>query len=271
MTKTSGLKRSGHEQYYTQQDVANQCVKEVDTIFKLESFDCITEPSAGTGAFLSPLKEYNLKKVLAYDIDPKEETIIKADFLQTNIQPGKILVIGNPPFGRQASLAKQFIKHSCKFAEVIAFILPRSFKKTSMSSAFMVNFHKVFEKVLDPNSFVYETKEYAVPCVFQIWEKKNHNREMPQKVVENDKYKVIKKADTPNVAFRRVGVYAGKFTFENFDDLSPESHYFIKTKLHITEDIRNKLASIEWQTDNTTGPKSISKQELIQELNDILP
>ena len=42
--------------------------------------------------------------------------------------------IGNPPFGRQSSLAKKFIKHicSCDKTKTIAFILPKSFKKDSL-------------------------------------------------------------------------------------------------------------------------------------------
>jgi predicted RNA methylase len=268
--KTTGLKRNNNEAYYTQHAVAKACVEEVDKLYKLNTFDLTIEPSAGDGVFLKILNDYRIKQVISYDIDPKEESIIKADFLKQQFQQGNTLVIGNPPFGRQASLAKKFIKHCCQFARVIAFILPRSFKKTSMISSFASVFHQVFEKELDQNSFIYETKEYSVPCVFQIWERRDYNRELPGKIFENDQYKVVKKNELPNIAFRRVGVYAGKFVFDNFEALSAESHYFIKTNILITNELRNNLTSIEWQTDNTTGPKSISKQELIQKLNTLL-
>lgn len=264
--KTTGLKRNNNEQYYTKENLANTLVNKVDEICSLNSFDYILEPSAGKGAFLTPLQ--NFENILAYDIDPKHPSIIKADFLKQQFNTNKrYLVIGNPPFGRQSSLAKQFIKHSCEFAEVIAFILPRSFKKFSMQKCFRLNFHKIYEEELEHNSFVYETKEYSVPCVFQIWNKKDFYREILEKVFENNTYKIVKKTNNPDFAFRRVGVYAGKFLFEKLDILSSESHYFIKVETPIETQTIVELKLIEWDTDNTTGPKSISKQELITQLN----
>jgi predicted RNA methylase len=269
MSKTTGLKRNNNEQYYTKQDIANKCVKDTSALYNLQSFTSIIEPSAGTGAFLIPLQQYTYK-LLAYDIDPKATSILKADYLTIDIEPDNILVIGNPPFGRQSSLAKQFVKHSCKFARVIAFILPRSFKKSSMYNAFSIDFHKVYECELPENSFIYLEGEYNVPCVFQIWERRKYNRSPQQKYIENGCYTIVKKYDNPNVSFRRVGVNAGNFTFDNFDALSIESHYFIKSRNVISNNLREQMGNIKWDTDNTTGPKSISKQELIQELNKIL-
>jgi len=49
--------------------------------------------------------------------------------------------------------------------------------------------------------------------------------------------------------------------------LSLESHYFIKVETLIETQTIVKLKLIEWDTNNTTGPKSISKQELITQLN----
>jgi predicted RNA methylase len=268
MLKTTGLKRDNNEQYYTRQDIANECVKDTHALYKLESFTSIIEPSAGTGAFLIPLQQYTYK-LLAYDIDPKATSILKQDYLATEIEQDNILVIGNPPFGRQSSLAKQFIKHSCKFARVIAFILPRSFKKSSMYNAFTIDFHNVYERELPQNSFIYLEQKYNVPCIFQIWERKKYNRSPQPKYIANELYTIVKKCNNPNVSFRRVGVNAGKFTFNNFDALSIESHYFIKSKNVISDTLQKQMENIKWDTDNTTGPKSISKQELIQELNKI--
>jgi len=67
--KTTGLKRNNNEQYYTKENLANTLVNKVDEICSLNSFDYILEPSAGTGAFLTPLQ--NFENIIAYDIDPK--------------------------------------------------------------------------------------------------------------------------------------------------------------------------------------------------------
>ena len=48
----------------------------------------------------------------------------------------KMHIIGNPPFGRQSSLAIKFIKKSCEFCDSISFILPKSFKKDSLKKHF---------------------------------------------------------------------------------------------------------------------------------------
>ena len=55
--------------------------------------------------------------------------------LKNNLNSRKIHVIGNPPFGRQSSLAIKFIKKSCSFSDTISFILPKSFKKDSMKKS----------------------------------------------------------------------------------------------------------------------------------------
>jgi hypothetical protein len=65
-----------------------------------------------------------------------------------------------------------------------------------------------------------------------------------------------------------VGVYAGKI-FTEIEDKSIQSHYFIKLEQN-NDDFMKKYNTIEWKHDNTVGPKSISKQELIKELNKII-
>ena len=76
-------------------------------------------------------------------------------------------------------------------------------------------------------------------------------------------YSFIKKEEHPDISFRRVGVYAGKIDTETADK-SIQSHYFIKftNDKSITDNI-NKLSTITYDFNNTVGPKSISKQELI--------
>lgn len=169
----TGLKRSNKEQYFTKQKVSKELIHILNEFHPINKFDIIIEPSAGSGSFLKELNNFETKKIISYDIEPKYKNIIKQDYLELDLKYKNCLVIGNPPFGRQSGLAKKFIKKSCNFCDVIAFILPKSFKKKSMYNCFDLYFHKVFEKDLELNSFEFESKEYSVPCVFQIWKKRN--------------------------------------------------------------------------------------------------
>jgi hypothetical protein len=92
----------------------------------------------------------------------------------------------------------------------------------------------------------------------------------PIKLVPNNKYKFVKKDEEYDITFRRVGVYAGKIAHIVGNE-AKQSHYFIKFNVELTPELFEDLSNIEFASkDNTVGPKSISKQELIEEFNKIL-
>lgn len=99
--------------------------------------------------------------------------------------------------------------------------------------------------------------------------KKDHNRLVAEKLVPTHFLFVDKDSD-PDISFRRVGVNAGKID-NNISDKSVQSHYFIKfTNGKSVEENVDKLKNIHFDFNNTVGPKSISKQELIKEFIRIL-
>jgi 4-hydroxy-3-methylbut-2-en-1-yl diphosphate synthase IspG/GcpE len=161
-------------------------------------------------------------------------------------------------------MAIKFIKKSCEFCDTISFILPKSFKKDSLKKSFSLFFHLIFEIDLPDKSFLVDKIEYNVPCIFQIWEKKDFNRIVNEKL-EPLNFMFVKKTENPDISFQRIGVNAGTID-KNIDKKSIESHYFIKS---ITDNI-NKLSSINYDFNNTVGSKSISKQELIFKFNPLL-
>jgi hypothetical protein len=122
---------------------------------------------------------------------------------------------------------------------------------------------------LPDKSFLVDGVEHDVPCVFQIWEKKTHNRVVLEKL-EPTNFIFVEKTDNPDISFRRVGVNAGTID-TNIDEKSIQSHYFIKftNKKNIQENIQ-QLSKITYDFNNTVGPKSISKQELIFKFNPLL-
>ena len=266
-----GLTRNTIDKYYTKPTIVEKCINMTVEHLSITCDDFIIEPSAGNGSFIDGIKQLTTNH-LFYDLEPEHDEIIKQDYLlfdcDTTIQTpyNKIHVIGNPPFGRQSSLAIKFIKKSCEFCHSISFILPKSFKKESMKKSFPINYHLILEYDIPDNSFLVDNKEHNVPCVFQIWKKKDVNRAITPKMVPN-KYNFVTKNENPDISFRRVGVNAGRISKDI--DKSDQSHYFIKFDEKISDDIYNKLSTIQFDCkNNTVGPKSISKQELIPIYNE---
>lgn len=273
--QNTGLKRDTKDKYYTRDFIVEQCMYIIKNTIDIDfNDDLIIEPSAGNGAFIKPITEMCSNHVF-YDIDPAHDKIIQQDFLELSVTKGiyrNIHVIGNPPFGRQSSLAMRFIRHASTFANTISFILPKSFKKQSMMERVPNYFHLMFEVDLPKNSFSVEGKTHDVPCVFQIWVKCVIPRLEEEKQKPNG-YEFVKKTEPHHISFRRVGVNAGDITF--FPDTqikSPQSHYFIRFSpdLNLTMNMTSIPSHMNFEHDNTVGPKSISKQECIKEMNRVI-
>jgi len=269
--QTTGLKRKPIDKFYTSPNIVDECMKLIKQKINIQETDICIEPSAGNGSFINNIKSL-FKHYIFYDLEPENDEIIKQDYLEYDYNTimkepdSKIHAIGNPPFGRQSSLAIKFIKKSCEYCDSISFILPKSFKKDSLKKTFSLNFHLIYEYDLPKNSFIIDKKTHDVPCVFQIWIKKNTDRVVPEKLIPN-KYKFVKKDEYHDISFRRVGVNAGDIDKET-EIKSIQSHYFIKFDIELTDVLFNKLKNIEYNCkNNTCGPKSISKQELIEEFN----
>lgn len=261
---TGKFRTNEKDQFYTSQSVAKACI---ESVLKELPYTCSAlwiEPSAGSGAFLKELPAGI--RSLGIDVDPKGAGILQGDFLAWDppAQPLMKVYFGNPPFGRQGSLARKFLAHAGKSAQVMAFILPRSFTKPSMQTSIPRLFHLVHEKELEKNSFLVNDKPYDVPCVFQIWERRSRLRVLEEKV-EPSGYEYVKGEDW-DLAIRRVGGLAGRaFLKDDEAFLSPQSHYFIKFDPVLSEeklvDIQKKLCSHEFPS-NTTGPRSLSQSEI---------
>jgi hypothetical protein len=243
------------DRFYTTDIIAKKCVEYLD----LKQYDKIIEPSAGSGAFVRALDN----KCEAYDIDPEVPWEIK-DFLTSWYFGDKILIVGNPPFGKQSSLAIKFINHAANFADTIAFILPNSFSKESIIKK--LNYSLIIEQVIElpKNSFLLNGEKYDVPCSFYIFKKlKNGSRPLPQKETTY-LFNFINKEQGPDFSVRRVGVYAGKPSLNI--DCSKSSNYFIKS--NIKKEILFDLFKIPFkEIKYSVGPASLSKNEIIREIN----
>lgn len=266
----TGLNRDTTDAFYTVPSVALMCIQYFNEHIKPSSHDVLIEPSAGSGSFSTQIQP-NFRHLYSFDLYPQSPFVISQDFLkiketsffQEIVSKNRpIHIIGNPPFGRQAATARSFIRLCSEFATSISFILPKSFKKQSFQKAFPLCFSLLFQIDLPDPSFTINDNIYSVPCVFQIWKKMPYDRivELPQ---EPQGFVFCKKEDSPDIAIRRVGVYAGKLLEDNLQQLSGQSHYFIKMEGLTQKQFKKKFGKIAFEHDNTVGPRSISKQEII--------
>lgn len=273
MQDTGKFRENSKDQFYTKPAVAAECVRAIlEHLGESASEYLWIEPSAGAGAFLVSLPP--ALEHIGLDIEPHGEGIVAANFLEWTLPPlppgKKVCCFGNPPFGRQSSLAKAFIRRAAEFSDVIAFILPRSFVKPSMSGAFPLQFHCVHTHDVPPNSFSVNGADYDVPCVFQIWQLGDEDRTIEAKVLPVGFAYVKSDYD---LAFRRVGVFAGrcfKRSESEKEKYSAQSHYFLK--FEGTVDIDALIEGInahEFPT-NTVGPRSLSKSEANRVINQLL-
>ena len=77
------------DQFYTPFVTAKKCIALIPNIAQ---YDLIIEPSAGTGSFSTQISD-----CLAYDIDPKHESIIEKNFLTLKIEQkfNHLLIVGS--------------------------------------------------------------------------------------------------------------------------------------------------------------------------------
>jgi len=235
------------DKFYTDPQIADLCAS---TFYKyVDSNSVVVEPAAGAGAFAPYVTKM-------YDILPEGPGIEQADFLSLSIEDKYFL--GNPPFGKNSSLAKKFFNHAAKGKGIIGFILPRTFRKVSIQNALDLHFHLIEDVLLPEKSFTLDGKPYSVPCVFQVWK---YLAEPRQKITLPTTHKNFSfvTAETADFSIRRVGGSAGKVNEHN--NYAAASNYFIKGE------VKEEFMSLEQEfrdaAKNTAGNPSLSKGELI--------
>ena len=263
-TKSRGRK-STSDKFYTKPEIALRCIEFVG----LEGFDQIIEPSAGSGSFSKQIPGCQ-----AYDLYPEDASVQRQDwfdYVQERDPSKRVLVIGNPPFGQQNTLAVAFINQAARFADVIAFILPISFKKYSVQNRLDKHLHRAKELILPVNSFTLDGVDYNVASVFQVWEWREEKRLSAPRKMTSPHFHFVGKDDNPDCRVQRVGGNAGVPS----KDLSKAaaSNYFIKIDMGISvDDFMTYVQTLVFPgRDFGVGPRTISKDEFVRVFEDNLP
>jgi hypothetical protein len=253
--------------------VAEKYIAALGQRYTWESWDLVVEPSAGNGSFLVRLPT---RKRVGIDVAPENDEIIKGDFLAYVPPPGarNILVVGNPPFGRVSSLAVKFFNHAADWATVIAFIVPRTFRRISVQNKLASHFQLEFDDSIPakPNAFA---PPIAAKCCFQIWARTAAPRKTITLSTKHADWdflplgpKDARDQPTPpsgaDFALRAYGGRCGEIMTAGLERLRPKSWHWIKARLDGAT-LRARFERLDYSLSlDTARQNSIGRGELVR-------
>ena len=229
--KLGNRRVTGKEQFYTPQDLADRLMAEVSRLIPDLNSRTLIEPAGGTGAFIEAAKRAGLLEVLSYDIEPKHPAVKKGDFLNAVLVASDAITISNPPFGRNNSLSIPFFNKAADHSEYICFIVPRSWRKWSVTNRLDRRFHLLADQdiqidYVDDSGDKISAKNNLATC-FQIWQRQEVRR--PKLSVRD--MGLIEKTDPENadVALTVFGFGCGK-VLTDFERKPNSTRMFLKLR-----------------------------------------
>lgn len=273
------VRKEGLDKFYTLPLCSKKCIDKVSELYTISNFDIIIEPSAGNGSFLNQIPSNNK---IGIDISPEHSDIIRLDFFDYSppLDMKNILVIGNPPFGRVSSLAIKFFNHAAKWANVIAFIIPRTFRRVSVQNKLNSLFHLVYDEEI-PNKPCCFSPPMMVKCCFQIWEKQAIRRRIVQLSTKHNDWDFLpfgpideKGQPTPpqgaDFAIRAYGGRIGEIKLNNLSNLRPKSWHWIKVNIEKKE-LVSRFNKLDYSNScNTARQNSLGRGELVKLYTDFI-
>lgn len=196
------------DKYYTPKDLAKRLIEKTFEVIGKENITEIVEPSAGDGSFSK-----QIDNCIAYDIAPEDDSIIKQDFLELELEYKKgRLFIGNPPFGginknrkNNTSYYKKFINKSLKIGDFCAFILPAT--QYNISNRYKL----IYSEYLGEICF---SKNKLVNCCFNIYLREEIKNEiyLPNNIKVYEQYRVNHKIIPNSIRICGFGNSVGRLT-----------------------------------------------------------
>ena len=265
------------DKFYTIPSYSKKCIEKVEEIYgDYSQWHLVIEPSAGNGSFLQQIPT---QRKVGMDVEPEGENIMKQsffDYVPKGQSETRILVIGNPPFGRVCSMAIKFFNHAADWADVIAFIVPRTFRKISVQNKLNTLFHLIYDEEI-PTSPCHFNPKMMAKCCFQVWEKKIQLRPLILLPTFHEHWQFLGFGPKDQVgqptppegadfAIRAYGGKIGEVRKENLHLLRPKSWHWIKVnKEKIDKDtLINKLKCLEYSESlNTARQNSMGRAELV--------
>ncbi len=132
--KLGNTRVTGKEQYYTPIHVADEILDNLEQLIGSLKKRTVLEPAGGTGSFITAAQNHGVTQFISFDIEPHHPLVTKGDFLTKRLSEPGLVTVSNPPFGRNNALSIPFFNHAAAASDVIAFIVPRSWRKWSVQN-----------------------------------------------------------------------------------------------------------------------------------------
>lgn len=259
------------DKYYTSPELAEYCIKKTREVIGEGNITEYIEPSAGGGVFLNYLD----KPYLAYDIEPEDDRVEKADWLEISLDYKKgRCIIGNPPFGNRNTLIVKFYKQAIQMCDYISFILPLSQLDNSNQ---LYHFDLIYSEDLGiqnysgrklhcclniykrPANGINEKKTYKLKCL-----KIEENRRTSHQI------KDIKDFDIGLCTFGtgiigRIPEYVGQYAKEMYFKICDDVY---------REDILKILKTTDWEREvcnGTSGQQNLTQWQVCKYLKEQIP
>ena len=178
---------TGKEQFYTPIALAHTLVSNVESVLGSLQGKTVLEPAGGTGSFVEAALSKGVKEVISFDIEPLHEKVLLGSFLDKELTQQNLITISNPPFGRNNALSIPFFNHAARVSDAICFIVPRSWRKWSVTNRLDLNFELVSDQdididYVDSSGELISDKSRLTTC-FQIWKRTTTPR-VPVKITD---------------------------------------------------------------------------------------
>lgn len=220
---------TGKEQFYTPITLAHTLVEKVEAVLGSLEGKSVLEPAGGTGSFVEAAFAKGAEEVISFDIEPLHEKVILGSFLEQELTQQNLMTISNPPFGRNNSLSIPFFNHAARVSDAICFIVPRSWRKWSVTNRLDLNFELVSDQdididYVDSSGELISDKSRLATC-FQIWKKTSTPR-VPVKITDMG---VIEKVspELADVSMTIFGYGCGNIK-EDFERVPNTTQLFLK-------------------------------------------
>ncbi len=227
-----------HDQHFTNENEALRLVtSRLDRHDPLRAFFYI-EPSCGQGAIVEALRKSGVpaEHIRTVDIDPKMPADVHCDFLTATRSTLRIedwpsyltVAIGNPPFGNNAKLARQFLNHAATFATWTCFVMPRSLHSAHGCGNLNPRLELLYEQELSDS---FETTK--AKCNWQEWyllpEGCQGRRPTEATADPDGLYSIVSLGEAHDIVIQRCGGSAGRVTTCNG---TGQGKYYIRSPYH---------------------------------------
>lgn len=193
------------------------------------------EPACGDGAFIESLCRAGVarRRIRSVEIDRRLRADVHQDFLKSTREslgigrwkPETTVVVGNPPFGQNGKLARDFLNKAAEYANWICFILPRSMYMARGCRSLNPRLELIYERSITAGFTTTKAK-----CQWQEWfclpEGAKGYRPSDRGADSQGLYSIVSINDKHDLVIQRCGGSAGRVTECNG---TGEGKYYIRS------------------------------------------